>query len=199
MKVGVRINLLTGTDFIGNPIEMDKEIKKLVIPLSLGSLASGIEKDGLSSLFTTTLPNFIGINVKDKRDFIEQDLTKPEWKFLDDKGLRLIKKSKESLNPIDKDGKPIEVTEEKYQDFLKKREEYVRQDIEKLMRGEGYIEIEKGTYEPLDKSKLKDLTYDEIKGWLMTKTNQANDRAMMDVFQGEQAPKDSGKRKIETE
>ena len=33
----------------------------------------------------------------------------------------------------------------------------------------------------------------------MTKTNQANDRAMMDVFEGEQAPKDSGKREIETQ
>ena len=67
------------------------------------------------------------------------------------------------------------------------------------MRGEGYIEVEKGVWEELPKSKLKDNTYDEIKGWLMTKTNQANDRAMMDVFEGEQAPKDSGKRKIETQ
>jgi len=67
------------------------------------------------------------------------------------------------------------------------------------MKGEGYIEVEKGVWENLQKSKLKDLTYDEIKGWIMTKTNQANDKAMMDVFEGEQATQDSGKRKIETQ
>jgi len=34
-------------------------------------------------------------NIKNRRDFIEQDLKVPEWKFLNDKGLKLTKKSKE--------------------------------------------------------------------------------------------------------
>jgi hypothetical protein len=175
-------------------------LKQAISPLAFQDIAKDIKReDPALSIALWTLFKVYGGNVRDRRDFIEQDLKVPEWKFLNDKGLKLTKKSKESLKPVDADGKPIEVTEDKYKDFLKKREEYVRQDIEKLMKGEGYIEVEKGVWENLQKSKLKDLTYDEIKGWIMTKTNQANDKAMMDVFEGEQATQDSGKRKIETQ
>ena len=121
----------------------------------------------------------------------------PEWKFLNEKGLKLSDKSKESLNPIDKEGKPIEVTEEKYKEFLKKREEYVKGNIKRLMDGKEYFKDKNNKYKSITKSDLANITYDELKSWLMTKTNQANDKAMLDIFKGKQR-ENTPERRIET-
>ncbi|MEN6463265.1 MAG: hypothetical protein ABFC94_18085, partial [Syntrophomonas sp.] len=132
-------------------------------------------------------------------DFLGNDTSQPEFKFLKDKGIQIVPYNKSSLKPLDEYGKSIEVTEEKYKQFLKKREQYVKEDITKLINGEGTIENEKDEPEPLPKSKVKDVTPDELKSWIMRKTNQANAKAMEDVFNGTQAPKSNDKRKVDTE
>lgn len=66
---GVGIDLLTRKDFMGRPITVGGEVKKLVVPLSLQGVITDVKRDGLKSLFNSTLPSFVGINVKDERDF----------------------------------------------------------------------------------------------------------------------------------
>jgi len=66
---GVITDFATGKDFMGKEVEPLEEAKKLAIPLSLQSVATELKRDGLSSLFTATLPSFVGIQVKDDRDF----------------------------------------------------------------------------------------------------------------------------------
>jgi hypothetical protein len=70
---GVAIDVTTGKDFMGQPITVESEVKKLSIPLSMQSLSSSMERDGSLGLLTTTLPSFVGIGVKDERDFEKGD------------------------------------------------------------------------------------------------------------------------------
>jgi len=79
---GVGADLLSGKDFAGKPVTVEGEAQRLAIPLSLQSVVTDIKRDGLSALFNSTLPSFVGITVKDKRDFKEsggkQKKSKPE-------------------------------------------------------------------------------------------------------------------------
>jgi hypothetical protein len=70
---GVVIDVTTGKDFTGQPVTVQSEISKLTIPLSMQSLSSSMERDGSAGLLTTTLPSFVGIGVKDERDFEKGD------------------------------------------------------------------------------------------------------------------------------
>ena len=173
-------------------------LKQAISPLAFQDVAKDIKRnDPALSVALWTLFKVYGGNVRDRRDYISQDLKMPEWKFLNEKGLKLSDKSKESLNPIDKEGKPIEVTEEKYKEFLKKREEYVKGNIKRLMDGKEYFKDKNNKYKSITKSDLANITYDELKSWLMTKTNQANDKAMLDIFKGKQR-ENTPERRIET-
>ena len=91
----------------------------------------------------------------------------------------------------------IEALEEKYKEFLKKREEYVKGNIKRLMDGKEYFKDKNNKYKSITKSDLANITYDELKSWLMTKTNQANDKAMLDIFKGKQR-ENTPERRIET-
>lgn len=66
---GAGVDVLTGSDFGGQPVGIKSEAQKLAIPLSMQSLFTDLSRDGGMALLTSTLPSFVGINVKDSRDF----------------------------------------------------------------------------------------------------------------------------------
>lgn len=65
------------------------------------------------------------------------------------------------------------------------------------MDGKEYFKDKNNKYKSITKSDLANITYDELKSWLMTKTNQANDKAMLDIFKGKQR-ENTPERRIET-
>ena len=187
------------------------EAAKYKMPLAMGQIAAQIDKDGYSALFKEGLLTFVGFNSKDQRDYIDQDITIPEIKSMADKGVKIMPYKKDSLMPLTSDGKPIEVTEEKYKQFLEKREEYIKKEVRDLMDGKKHVlestevvededgqQQDKPKWSILTKDQVDKITSDELKGFVMTATTRANEKAIHEVFGGRgNAPKDSGKRKIE--
>jgi len=84
---GVVTDMMSGMkDFSGQPVTVQSEVSKLFVPLSMQSIADNMKRDGTSALLSTTLPSFVGINVKDQRDFAGAS---PE-KVIGDKGTEKI-------------------------------------------------------------------------------------------------------------
>lgn len=158
---GTGIDLMTGKDFSGSPVTLGAELKKLTIPMSLQSAASDIQKNGVSSIFTNTLPNFVGINVKDKKDFAnsgsytEEDLNQPENKVLSDHGITISE-------PVDRDKFGIE-SDEDFDKFKKARRPLFDEGVKELYNkgvdyskdGEKFIKLDINDKEKL-KSQLKE-------------------------------------------
>ncbi len=206
------MNLLAGKNMANQQTDAATESAKYKMPLALGQIKEQIDRDGYSALFKEGLITFIGFNTKDQREYIDQDITIPEIKYMADKGVKIMPYKKESFNPLDGNGNPIEVTDEKYDEFIKKREEYIKKDVRDLMDGKRHIQetdteeattddgrtVQVPKWSILEKSEVDKITTDELKGFVMTATTRANKRAIHDLFQGRgNAPKNSGKRKIQ--
>jgi hypothetical protein len=126
---GVGIDLMTGKDYSGKDVTLLDEAKKLAIPLSMQNVAKDIEKDGLSALFNSTLPSFVGIGVKDEADF-------PGYKF-DEKTRAFLKKhqipSKMPSNKyVDKNGEETEMTDDEYKKYTQRISERVDAAVEEM-------------------------------------------------------------------
>ncbi|MEN6463318.1 MAG: hypothetical protein ABFC94_18360, partial [Syntrophomonas sp.] len=205
------LNVLAGKNMANQQTDVATEAAKYKMPLAMGQIAAQIDKDGYSALFKEGLLTFVGFNSKDQRDYIDQDITIPEIKYMADKGVKIMPYKKDSLMPLTSDGKPIEVTEEKYKQFLEKREEYIKKEVRDLMDGKKHVlestevvededgqQQDKPKWSILTKDQVDKITSDELKGFVMTATTRANEKAIHEVFGGRgNAPKDSGKRKIE--
>jgi len=139
-----------------------------------------------------------------------KDENSEEYKFLEERGAGIKPYSIENLKPIDTSGKPIEVTPSLYKEFLEKRREYFTKEVSDLINGKKYFQ--EGTQEVTDNEKNKmtipswqkatkeevdNITPDELNAFLMSATSRADDKAIYDVFKGEQAPKARGNRKFE--
>jgi len=91
---GVVTDMMSGMkDFSGQPVTVQSEVSKLFVPLSMQSIADNMKRDGTSALLSTTLPSFVGINVKDQRDFAgaspEKVIDKGTEKILVEKGIKI--------------------------------------------------------------------------------------------------------------
>jgi len=72
---GTAANVISGMkDYVGQPVTVSQEIKKLTIPLSMQGVSKEMERDGVASIFKSDLPSFVGIGVKDKRDFKKEEM-----------------------------------------------------------------------------------------------------------------------------
>jgi len=131
-----------------------------------------------------------------------KDENSEEYKFLEERGEGIKPYSIENLKPIDNNGKPIEVTQQLYKEFLEKRSEYFAKEVSDLINGKKYFQ--EGTQDVTDNEKNKmtipswqmatkeevdNMTSDELKAFLMSATSRADDKAIYDVFKGEQSPK----------
>ena len=65
-----------------------------------------------------------------------KDKNSKEYKFLKDKESGIVPYHKEKLQPVDIKGNEIKVTDENYKKFIDERENYIKNDISRLINGE---------------------------------------------------------------
>ena len=111
------------------------------------------------------------------------DDTKPEWKFLKDKGLSVVPMNKEGIDVSDKDGKKIKVTEDDFKKVSDLRMKLLEQETSKLIK-KGAIVWETGKKIP-----AASLTKEQLTKWLMNKSTKFKKEAINKVF-GVQEKKD---------
>lgn len=180
---GVGIDLLTGKDFSNKPITAMDEAKKLAIPLSMQSLVSDLKRDGLAGLFKGTLPSFIGIQVKDERDFPKKEKT-----------FTIYNKKK---------GSKRDATPEEYKNYEEKLEVMVKQKLDAIPTTKFYydnyrditLDIEKQSIFKDGKPKFvlgKNLTEEEKKKVIEKLTAKANREVKKILFNSED-PEDTSK------
>ena len=138
---GSAVNLAVGKDYTGKETSLSTEAERYKMPMAVGQIYGQIQKDGYGSLFMDGLPTFLGVSVKDKRDYVKTDLfTKeeieksPKVKILTDSELRIpsvrtidsysIKKDIEHL-----DGK---MKPEEFEKFKPLLEKYSKERIERF-------------------------------------------------------------------
>lgn len=141
---GVLADVLSGMkDYSNRPVTASDEITKLTIPLSLRDTKNQMEKDGLSSIFSHILPSFIGINVKDKRDYETNDLSVKEFKFLYDKGVRLPQTLQENLKVENSKGEEVKVSDADFEKFKNEKNKIIQGYVKKIM-DKGYPKMVNG-------------------------------------------------------
>lgn len=165
--------------FTKEPILFETVHNDLLTPISIADLKKGMEQDGTISLLTRFLPAFEGLQVRDDRDFIDQDIKLPEWKFLYDNGLKLVRHKKDTLKPLNKKGEEVKITDEKYKEFTEKREKIVKDEVTLAMKN-GLIEWDEGKT-----AKMEKLTPEEKESWMMRITKRATKEAIIQAW-GEQ-------------
>ena len=175
---GVIADVLSGMrDYSGKPITLTDEAIKLTIPLSLREVANQMEKDGTASIFKHTIPSFIGVNVKDKRDYARMDLGKKEFKYLYDSGIKIPSSEKQNLKVKDSSGKEIEVSDEKFEQYVEKKESILQNYISEIMK-RGYPTIQNGrsvTLTAEELSKNKDLLQEIVDRYSRKATSKAKE------------------------
>ena len=170
----------------------------------LGSIGAGLEQipvisTGVHAVMATKDP-VEAEKLKEDIDrrivpqlFREQmDKTKgsDDLKYLQDKDLKIVDLHKESLEPVDKNGKRVFVTPELFKKVSDLREEKIKSEIAKA-RKNGFVIWETGETIPADK-----ITKNQLRGWLMGVSTKAKNEAIDEVF-GEQ-PEKAGNPKVET-
>ena len=80
------------------PIDLTTAASQLVVPMALQNVRTELDRDGIISIFNYTLPNFVGLSMKDKRDydnnplFTSDKLKSDDFKILEDKGIEALQK-----------------------------------------------------------------------------------------------------------
>ena len=129
---GVAADVMSGMkDYVGQPVTIPQEIKKLTIPLSMQGVATEMERDGIASILKSDLPSFVGIGVKDVRDFktketlSKDELGTPGYKIYEEKGIELPGIG--SKNQIRVSNRPDGVmTDEEYTKYSELVNKYVK-------------------------------------------------------------------------
>ncbi len=176
--------------------------EKRVAKTILEHIESGIP------LLREKLPSRIGIS----------DRESEAYKFLKEKNEGIVSIDIKSVNPVSKDGKPIEVTPEKYKEFIEKRQLYVKAAIEQSLKKGADIDYNAKLENPEDESDIQSivdyinakkdgikkisgenfqkLNSEQLRAWLMTETNDANKWAMQKVFKGTDKPNEKKEVKV---
>lgn len=103
------------------PLTLGKSAEQLMMPMSLRNVSSTLERDGTMGLLNYSLPNFVGIQMKDARDFNDTGFSTEVATFMRKKKLKIRPPSK------DKD-----LSDEEYQEFVKRRNERLEAYLKQL-------------------------------------------------------------------
>jgi hypothetical protein len=130
---GSFINLAVGKDYTGKETSLATEAEKYKMPMAIGQIYNQIEKDGYGSLFGQGFPTFLGINVKDERDYMQtglftkEDINRPELKALTDKGLSVPRLSVKETYKVKRDEAHPEgvMTDDEYKELSIKVHDYM--------------------------------------------------------------------------
>lgn len=150
---GVVVDVFSGMkDFNGQPVTVKDEIQRLTIPMSMQGVSDALTRDGYAGLLTSTLPSFVGINVKDQRDFAGKQAFTPEeqkstvFKKLKEFGIdvptfgdrtkyKIAVDKKHKEEGKEKDGTPYALlTEEEYNTFKQYKKDFIIKSLELLFR-----------------------------------------------------------------
>ena len=186
------------------PIPVAEGFKEVANSMMDRGMTRAQTRDVLKGILVGALSGGTGTKLQDIEDKTGVTDKKSEvHDFLEKKESGIKTYSKADLKPLDKDGKPIDVTDQQYKDFLEKREKFIVEDISDLLAGKRHIEDtgdnpDEKSWKVLTQDQVDKITSDELKGFLMTATTRADDKAIHQVFGGRgQAPKEKESRKIE--
>ena len=144
---GAIINQKYGKDYAGQPVTVESQAKNLLTPMSLRNVVSDMERDGVSSLYKSDLPNFFGINVKDERDYQrisaykDVQLDDEQNKQLKDANILLPRIREKEFYQIKEDsGHPNgTMTDAEYKSFTDNLTKYINENIKTNM--ESYYNV----------------------------------------------------------
>jgi hypothetical protein len=130
---GSIVSVATKKDYLGRPANISTEAEKYKMPMAVGQIYDQVQKDGYGSLFGEGLPTFLGINVQDKRNYIEtglftkEDINRPELKTLTDKGLSVPRLSVKETYKVKRDEAHPEgvMTDDEYKELSIKVHDYM--------------------------------------------------------------------------
>ena len=197
-------SLLVGKDYTGKETDLKKEAEKYKAPMAVGQIYDQINRDGYSSLFMDGVPTFLGINIKDARDYVEtglftkDDTSIPELKQLIDKGVSVPRLSKKETYKVRRDEAHPEgvMTDEEYKQFSTKVHDYMINgwenedgETEKSIKDILNTKYNVQTFEETDEEEPskeeivigKDLPADKIKNKLSDLKEKAVKKAMEDM------------------
>lgn len=186
---GSVVNLAIGRDYTGKETSLSAEAEKYEMPMAIKQISGQIEKDGYSSLFMDGIPTFLGISVKDERDyskpnplFDKSEVELPEFKTLIEKGIEIPSLGNKSKYKVDKDAKhpDEEMSDEEFDAF--------KMLVNKYMK-EGYAD-EEGKETP----SIKDALNMEFK---ITKYNKQGEEEGEEYVIGKNLPKEKLKEQID--
>jgi hypothetical protein len=109
---GAGWNVLNKQDFAGQPTDVQKELGKMLYPMSVSEFKKGYDTDGVAGILKRGVPSFAGIRVTHKKDF-EKPLPAPE--------------------KIKHNGKDIDLSEEQmkaYETFVNQKHQELRTKLE---------------------------------------------------------------------
>ncbi len=69
---GAVIDVLTGTDYAGQPVTTKGLIRSAIAPMSLDAIAKELKRDGALGA-VTGLGQFFGLNISDERDYVKRE------------------------------------------------------------------------------------------------------------------------------
>lgn len=132
---GSIVNLATGSDYTGKKTDFATEAERYKMPMAIGQIYDQVQKDGYSSLFIDGIPTFLGINIKDSRDYTSHDFKEETKKFISKHQLDVTYPSK----TYTKHGEKIKMTDDEYKAFLKDTDKAIEDEIEDLKKNGDYV------------------------------------------------------------
>jgi hypothetical protein len=69
---GAVIDILTGRDYMGQPVTAEGLIRSAIAPMSLDAIAKEVKRDGALGA-VTGLGQFFGLNISDERDYVKRE------------------------------------------------------------------------------------------------------------------------------
>ncbi len=168
-------------------------LAKKSIPMSLGGMSDDFNRDGALVGSVKTFGKFVGMSIGNENDFknkfeevkeqnrmgtySEEDLKKPEYKFLSDKKVKRPIVQELGAYDVPKDSKHPEgkMTEDEYTKFVKLREDYVTGQVKKMMNASNYpIKDAEGEFVEVEGKKLTtEQVANELKRFTSKATNHA--------------------------
>jgi len=160
------------------PMTLKGAGQQLMIPMSLRNIGTELERDGTASLLTYALPNFVGIQMKDSRDFpvtemfSKKDLELNVFKVLSEKGVELPKRGSVKQYKVDINDKHPEglMTDTEFNIFNNYRKMFMMQGG-KTASGDKFI----GLDDLIEKSKAIVREFNQRGAAVSTKRVEAKD------------------------
>lgn len=135
---GSIVNLAVGKDYTGKETSLSSEAERFKMPMAIAQISKQIDKDGYSALYGDAIPTFMGINVKDTRDyskpkalFEESEFNSPEMKILLDKDIvPAIRKKEQYKVKVDIKHPDGLMTDEEFDIFVELTKKYMKEGFD---------------------------------------------------------------------